>query len=88
MAIKLKHSSAYSTYFCTFTCYDWINLFDIIKGYDLVYKWFDYIKENNNGNVLSYVIMPNHMHFILYFSDEEFQLYKIMGMQKDLLLMK
>ncbi len=79
MAIKLKHSSAYSTYFCTFTCFNWINLIDIVKAYDLIYKWFNYLKENSNGNVLSYVIMPNHVHCILYFSNGQFELNKILG---------
>ena len=26
MAIRLKHSSVYSTYFCTFTNFNWIDL--------------------------------------------------------------
>ena len=79
MAIKLKHSCEYSTYFITFTCWNWINLFDITEGYDLVYKWFTYLREKKKGEVLAYVIMPNHIHAILYFENEKFDLNKIVG---------
>ena len=57
MAIKLKHSEIYSTYFITFTCIEWISLFKVIKGYDLAYNWFTILKKENNADVLAYVIM-------------------------------
>jgi hypothetical protein len=40
MAIKLKHSSSFSTYFITFTCLKWISLFEITNTCNMVYKWF------------------------------------------------
>jgi hypothetical protein len=58
MAIKLKHSDIYSTYFITFTCIAWLSLFDITNSYDLAYNWFSVLKKENDANVVAYVIMP------------------------------
>jgi putative transposase len=82
MAIKLKHSEVYSMYFITFTCYNWMHLFKLTNSYDMVYKWFNYLKENKKAEVISFVIMPNHLHLILHFSDEKFNLNSIVGNAK------
>jgi hypothetical protein len=37
------------------------------NGYDLVYKWFDYLKESRQIKVTACIIMPNHVHAILFF---------------------
>ena len=79
MAIKLKHSNSFSTYFITFTCVDWIPLFDITKSYDLVYNWFTVLKKKYNADVAAYVIMPNHLHVILHFQQEGFNLNSIIS---------
>ena len=52
-------------YFITFTCHQWLPLIEIIKGYDLVYKWFDVLSARGHS-VTGYVIMPNHllMHYV------------------------
>jgi len=47
----------------------------------MVYKWFDYLKQQGYGTV-AYVIMPNHIHTILYFSKTGFNLNKIIGNAK------
>jgi hypothetical protein len=39
MAIRTKHKITDSTWFITFTCYNWLPLFEITQSYDLVYKW-------------------------------------------------
>ena len=79
MAIKLKHSDTFSTYFITFTCTEWIPLFDITNSYDLIYKWFNILKEKYCAGVVSYVIMPNHLHTILHFYKEGFNLNSIIS---------
>ena len=79
MAIKFKHSNTFSTYFITFTCIDWIPLFEITNDYDMVYNWFTVIKNNYNADVVSYVIMPNHLHVILHFHDDKFDLNTIVA---------
>jgi len=68
-------------YFCTFTCYQWLNLFEITKSYDCVYKWFEYLK-TKNINIVSYVIMPNHLHCILYFREYKFNLNTVISNAK------
>ncbi len=81
MAIRRKQDDSTLFYFCTFTCYNWLPLVDKVKGYDLVYKWFDYLKDQGYGTV-AYVIMPNHVHMILYFPEAGFNLNKIIGNAK------
>jgi putative transposase len=78
MAVKFKHSSVTALYFCTFTCFHWLNLFSITNDYDIVYNWFSILKKAGI-DVTAYVIMPNHVHCILYFHDEQFDLNKIVS---------
>jgi len=58
-----------SFYFITITCYRWIPLFKITHSYDLVYKFFCQLEEND-CNVIAYVVMPNHLHFIAYLGNK------------------
>ncbi|UII19885.1 hypothetical protein [Fulvivirga ligni] len=39
-------------------------LFQQAKAYSAVYKWFDHLLKDG-CNILSYVIMPNHLHCLL-----------------------
>jgi REP element-mobilizing transposase RayT len=50
----------------TFTCSNWLPLLDLVNGYDIVYKWFDYLKAKGHY-ITGYVIMPNHVHAIIGF---------------------
>ena len=68
-------------YYCTFTCYKWIPLFDIVNGYDLVYKWFEVLRKAGHETV-AYTIMPNHLHVILFFPTNKFDLNKIIANAK------
>ena len=58
MPVKRKIPYPDGIFFITFTCYNWLPLIDIINGYDLVYKWFDYLKEHGDY-IVGYQIMPN-----------------------------
>jgi putative transposase len=78
MAVKFKHGDSYTMYFCTFTCYSWLHLFEITNSYDLIYKWFGELKKNQQ-EVISYVIMPNHFHAILYLPQKGYDLNKMIG---------
>jgi REP element-mobilizing transposase RayT len=82
MAIKLKHSDNFSTYFITFTCIEWIPLFEITQSYDEVYKWFYVLKKQYNAAVVAYVIMPNHLHAIVHFQKAGFNLNTIIANAK------
>jgi putative transposase len=65
-------------YFCTFTCYNWLHLFEQTKSYDLVYNWFNILKRQEI-EVIGFIIMPNHVHCILYFPESGFNLNKILS---------
>jgi REP element-mobilizing transposase RayT len=65
-------------YFITFTCYKWLPLIEITNSYEIVYKWFDYLKTQNH-HVVGYVIMPNHIHVMISFSQTEKSINKIIG---------
>ena len=81
MAIKWKHDDSCTMYYCTFTCYDWLPLFEMVNGYDMVYKWFDHLKTLKHYST-AFVIMPNHLHVILYFPEAGFNLNKIISNAK------
>ena len=56
-------------------------LIEITQGYDMVYDWFNFLRKDGIETV-AYVVMPNHLHNILYFPDENFNLNKIIGNAK------
>lgn len=68
-----------SPYFITFTCVDWLPLFEITHNYDSVYKWFEILKEKYQAHIVAYVIMPNHFHAVLHFQQEGFNLNSIVA---------
>jgi hypothetical protein len=55
-------------YFITITCARWLPLFKTINGYDIVYNWFDHLKQNLHY-ITGYVIMPGHVHAVIAFSN-------------------
>lgn len=65
MAIKLTQSESQQTYFCSFTCVNWISLFEITNLYDEIYGWFN-ILVNNAHQIAGFVIMPNHLHLLIH----------------------
>jgi REP element-mobilizing transposase RayT len=65
-------------YFITFTCYKWISLIELVGGYDLFYKWFDFLK-NKGHSICGFVIMPNHIHLLLHFVESGQMLNKLVG---------
>src|SRR5687768_16898041 len=65
-------------YFITFTCSNWLPLFNVSNSYDLVYNWFDVLSTNSHS-ITGYVIMPNHIHLLLYYSGEGKSLNTIVG---------
>lgn len=65
-------------YFITITCARWLRLFEMVNAYDVVYKWFDYLK--SKGHFISaYVIMPNHLHVLIAFRNTDKPINKIVG---------
>ena len=67
MAVRFVHDQKdNSIYFITFTCFKWKCLFQLADSYDAVYKWFNSLYEKSIL-VNAYVIMPNHVHALIYF---------------------
>src|SRR4051812_3270862 len=67
MPVRFPHDQkGNSLYFITFTCFSWNPLFKVADAYSVVYKWFDHLFINKTY-VTGYVIMPNHVHVLLYF---------------------
>lgn len=65
MATKNKLFQPNEIYFLTFTILDWQPVFTSDEYANLIYKWFDYMKDNYGNKVYGYVIMPNHVHLLL-----------------------
>lgn len=81
MAVRTIVSDEDDLFYVTFTCYDWLPLIELTNSYDLVYKWFEYLK-HKNVEVIGYVIMPNHIHCMLNFPEKGFELNKIISNAK------
>src|SRR6266487_2984154 len=64
--------------FITFTCAQWLPLFQITNGYDAVYKWFDILKRNRHY-IIGYTIMPNHVHVVIAFHNTGKTINSIVG---------
>lgn len=79
MAIRTTHRCDDHTWFITFTCFNWMPLFEIVPGYDLLYHWLKMIKEKYRIETFAFVIMPNHAHLLLYIPDQRKDLNKIVG---------
>jgi putative transposase len=82
MAIRTRHQITDNTWFITFTCYNWISFFEITNSYDLVYKWLKLINGKHQIKTFSFVIMSNHVHLLLYLTDEKVNLNTIIGNAK------
>ena len=79
MPVRFQHEQLDNCiYFVTYTCIKWKWLFDLSGAYDAVYKWFDSLYKNN-VRVNGYVIMPNHVHALLYFPEMLKSLNTIIG---------
>jgi putative transposase len=78
MSTKRKQEVKDTIYFCTFTCFEWIPLFEITKLYDFIYKWFDILK-SKDIKIIGYVIMPNHMHLIAFIPEKAATIDKVIG---------
>jgi REP element-mobilizing transposase RayT len=77
MAIKrTQHDSG--TYFCTFTCLQWLPLIEITNLFDNIYKWFDLLGKAGH-QVTGFVIMPNHLHLLMHVKASETTVNKILG---------
>ncbi len=61
-------------------------LIEIVKGYDMVYKWFDYLKQQGYGTV-AYVILIIYIPYCI-FQKQDLILIKLLVMPNALWPMK
>ena len=64
MATRKNIEETHGLFYVTFTCYQWLSLFQITNSYDLVYDWFDVLISKGH-QIAGYVIMPNHVHCLI-----------------------
>ncbi len=78
MAVKTRQENREATYFVTFTCHQWLSLFEETKLYDYFYNWFRILNEKEI-KILGFVILPNHVHLLMYLPKDSPELYKIIS---------
>ena len=78
MPVKRTIPYLSGTYFITFTCHQWLPLIEKTNGYDIVYKWFNHLKSKDHF-LNGYVIMPNHVHTLISFTETSQEINTIVG---------
>ena len=78
MSTHTNHTEHFEVYFCTVTCYKWLPLFEEAQAYESVYRWFNHLKDDQ-CLLTAYVIMPNHLHALLFPMHAGVSLNKIIG---------
>ena len=66
MSVRRAIAEKDGIYFITFTCKNWLPLFQLTNSYDAVYKWFDHLKTNGHY-IAGYVILLYHLHVLIGF---------------------
>ncbi|HUZ57949.1 MAG TPA: hypothetical protein VMU83_04140 [Hanamia sp.] len=79
MSVKRQILEPDGIYFITISCFKWISLFEIAESYSAVYNWFHYLKKSGLY-ITGYVIMPNHLHALIAFSNTGKNINGIIGM--------
>ncbi|MBC8045618.1 MAG: transposase [Fimbriimonadaceae bacterium] len=64
---KLKE---YNCFFITTTCTEHLHLLPIGESYKIIYDNFDHYNKKYLADILGYVLMPNHFHFLIYFKQQ------------------
>ena len=82
MPVHTKHQITESTWFITFTCLNWLPLFEVAQLYNFSYNWFKLIDEKHHIKTQAFVIMPNHVHLLLELTDEQVNLNTLIGNAK------
>lgn len=75
------HHEKKTFYFITLTCFKWLNLFEASRIYDYLPLWFKKLKDKD-AHLCGYVIMPNHLHLIIYLDDCAEHLNKLISESK------
>lgn len=78
MSTRTTKSKSATFYFFTITCSKWLPLFKITNYYDDILKWFELLK-NRQIYLTAYVIMPNHLHAVVYYDNDRTTINKVLS---------
>ncbi|MEZ5024105.1 MAG: transposase, partial [Chitinophagales bacterium] len=78
MATHLLHSEKNCFYFVTFTCYNWLPIIDQCNLYEYLPKWSENLSKKG-CRISGYVIMPNHIHLLVFVEPNSKGLNSIIG---------
>jgi REP element-mobilizing transposase RayT len=65
MAVRTQQRTDGATFFCTFTCWQWLPLIERSNAYGHIYDWM-HIARSKGVRIFGYVIMPNHVHMVIH----------------------
>ena len=65
MSVRTRHRTDGATFYCTFTCWQWLPLIERTSTYDHIYNWM-HIAKAKGFRIFGYVIMPNHVHLVIH----------------------
>jgi REP element-mobilizing transposase RayT len=82
MAIRTKHQMTEDTWFITFTNYNWLHLLELTDSYDLIYNWLKLADDKYQIKTNAFVIMPNHVHLLLNFTNQKVNLNTVISNAK------
>ncbi len=85
MSVKVKRHEKEALFFVTFTCYKWLPLFEKTSLYDNIYKWFTSM-ESQRIKTSGYVLLPNHIHCMIYLPTDSKDLDIVIGNGKRFLV--
>ena len=70
MSTRHQYYNQDNLFFVTTTIKDWINIFDIETYKKILIDTLTFCIEKYSVDLIAYVIMPNHIHFILFFKEK------------------
>ncbi|HRQ85541.1 MAG TPA: transposase [Flavobacteriales bacterium] len=65
MPVRTLQRTDGATFYCTFTCWNWLPLIERADAYDHGCRWM-HIAKTKGCRIFGYVIMPNHVHLLIH----------------------
>lgn len=78
MSTRTTKNKSAVFYFFTITCFRWLPFFEITNFYEEIFKWYEILK-NNKTHLVAYVIMPNHLHAVVYYDNNRTSINKVIS---------
>ena len=67
---KRTELSDFNCFFITTTCHDWLTLLYNDEIISKLYHSLDFVNKKFKAHLVGYVFMPNHIHLIVYFEEQ------------------